>query len=248
MAEELTDFLGEHGVRVRYLHSDVDTLRRVELLTELRAGRLRRARRHQPAARGSRPARGVAGRDPRRRQGGLPPQRHLAHPDHRPRRAQRLGRGAHVRRHPHRLDEATRSRRPTGAARSRSRTTSRTASTRSRCASASPTSPRCWRAKAPTRRHAARADRDAKSARQVADPATCAGRESPPRAPTSSRPSIADLNDQMLAAAGELKFELAARLRDEVQDLKKELRAMERAGATPEPMPCRALGGLVRRV
>ena len=30
--------------------------------------------------------------------------------------------------------------------------------------------------------------------------------------------------------AGELKFELAARLRDEVQDLKKELRAMERAG------------------
>ena len=29
MAEELTDFLGEHGVRVRYLHSDVDTLRRV---------------------------------------------------------------------------------------------------------------------------------------------------------------------------------------------------------------------------
>ncbi len=38
MAEELTGFLGEHGVRVRYLHSDVDTLRRVELLTELRQG------------------------------------------------------------------------------------------------------------------------------------------------------------------------------------------------------------------
>ncbi|WBU38613.1 excinuclease ABC subunit UvrB [Homoserinibacter sp. YIM 151385] len=38
MAEELTDFLGEAGVQVRYLHSDVDTLRRVELLTELRAG------------------------------------------------------------------------------------------------------------------------------------------------------------------------------------------------------------------
>ena len=38
MSEELTDFLGEHGVRVRYLHADVDTLRRVELLTELRAG------------------------------------------------------------------------------------------------------------------------------------------------------------------------------------------------------------------
>src|SRR5690606_20622905 len=42
--------------------------------------------------------------------------------------------------------------------------------------------------------------------------------------------TIADLSTQMLAAAEELKFELAARLRDEVQDLKKELRAMERAG------------------
>ena len=38
MAEQLTAFLEESGVRVRYLHSDVDTLRRVELLTELRAG------------------------------------------------------------------------------------------------------------------------------------------------------------------------------------------------------------------
>ncbi|NBW74118.1 MAG: excinuclease ABC subunit B, partial [Microbacteriaceae bacterium] len=38
MAEELTDFLTEAGVRVRYLHSDVDTLRRVELLRELRTG------------------------------------------------------------------------------------------------------------------------------------------------------------------------------------------------------------------
>ena len=38
MAEELTDFFTESGVRVRYLHSDVDTLRRVELLRELRTG------------------------------------------------------------------------------------------------------------------------------------------------------------------------------------------------------------------
>ena len=38
MAEELTDFFTENGVRVRYLHSDVDTLRRVELLRELRSG------------------------------------------------------------------------------------------------------------------------------------------------------------------------------------------------------------------
>ena len=38
MAEDLTDYLLEHGVRVRYLHSEVDTLRRVELLSELRSG------------------------------------------------------------------------------------------------------------------------------------------------------------------------------------------------------------------
>ena len=38
MSEELTDYLTEAGVRVRYLHSDVDTLRRVELLRELRSG------------------------------------------------------------------------------------------------------------------------------------------------------------------------------------------------------------------
>jgi excinuclease ABC subunit B len=38
MAEDLTDYLLENGVRVRYLHSEVDTLRRVELLRELRLG------------------------------------------------------------------------------------------------------------------------------------------------------------------------------------------------------------------
>ncbi|MGL3804797.1 excinuclease ABC subunit UvrB [Paeniglutamicibacter sp. R2-26] len=38
MAEDLTDYFTEHGVKVQYLHSDVDTLRRVELLRELRMG------------------------------------------------------------------------------------------------------------------------------------------------------------------------------------------------------------------
>ncbi|SLN02527.1 Excinuclease ABC subunit B [Corynebacterium xerosis] len=38
MAEDLTDFLLENGVRVQYLHSDVDTLRRIELLRQLRKG------------------------------------------------------------------------------------------------------------------------------------------------------------------------------------------------------------------
>ena len=38
MAEDLTDYLLENGVRVRYMHSDVDTLKRVELLRQLRLG------------------------------------------------------------------------------------------------------------------------------------------------------------------------------------------------------------------
>ncbi len=41
---------------------------------------------------------------------------------------------------------------------------------------------------------------------------------------------IQELNEQMLAAARELQFELAARIRDEISELKKELRAMDVAG------------------
>ncbi len=38
MAEDLTDYLQEHGVRVRYLHSDIDTVERVEIIRDLRIG------------------------------------------------------------------------------------------------------------------------------------------------------------------------------------------------------------------
>ena len=38
MAEDLTDYLLEHGVRVRYLHSDIDTVERVEIIRDLRLG------------------------------------------------------------------------------------------------------------------------------------------------------------------------------------------------------------------
>lgn len=38
MAEDLTDYLEEHGVRVRYLHSDIDTVERVEIIRDLRLG------------------------------------------------------------------------------------------------------------------------------------------------------------------------------------------------------------------
>jgi excinuclease ABC subunit B len=38
MAEDLTDYLAEHGIRVRYLHSDIDTVERVEIIRDLRLG------------------------------------------------------------------------------------------------------------------------------------------------------------------------------------------------------------------
>ncbi|MGC4106909.1 MAG: helicase-related protein [Thermomicrobiales bacterium] len=38
MAEDLTEYLNEHGVKVRYLHSDIDTLERIEIIRDLRLG------------------------------------------------------------------------------------------------------------------------------------------------------------------------------------------------------------------
>jgi len=38
MSEDLTDYLGEHGIKVRYLHSDIDTVERVEIIRDLRLG------------------------------------------------------------------------------------------------------------------------------------------------------------------------------------------------------------------
>ena len=104
MSEDLTDYLLEMGFRVRYLHSEVDTLERIQIIRQLRLGEydvlvgvnLLREGLDLPG--------GLAGRDPRRRQGGLPPRRHLADPDDRPRGAQRRRQGRHVRRQGDRRD------------------------------------------------------------------------------------------------------------------------------------------------
>ena len=87
MSEDLTDYLVELGIRVRYLHSEVDTLERVELLRSLRLGEydvlvginLLREGLDLPEV--------SLVVDPRRGQGGLPPLRDEPHPDDRPRRA-----------------------------------------------------------------------------------------------------------------------------------------------------------------
>ena len=38
MAEDLTEFMHEKGIRVRYLHSDIDTIERIEIIRDLRKG------------------------------------------------------------------------------------------------------------------------------------------------------------------------------------------------------------------
>ena len=223
MAEDLTDYLLELGIRVRYLHSEVDTLERVEILRVAAARRVRRARRHQPAAGGPRPARGVARRDPRRRQGGLPPLGDVAHPDDRARRPQRRRSGDHVRRPDDRLDAPRDLARRTAGARSSSSTTPSTASTRRRSARRSPTSSRWSRLR----------DGDDAASGRVAAGAGAAGSSSARRCstsptcrPTSSAGSSRPSQDEMHEAAKDLRFEEAARLRDEINELKRELKAV----------------------
>ena len=89
MAEDLTEYLHEQGVRVRYMHSDIDTLERIEIIRDLRLGafdvligiNLLREGLDIPEVR--------AGGDPGRGQGGVPALRDLAGADHRPRGAER---------------------------------------------------------------------------------------------------------------------------------------------------------------
>ena len=85
MAEDLANYYTEVGVRCRYMHSEIETLERIRLLRDLRKGEydvliginLLREGLDLPE---------VLGGHPGRRQGRLPPQPGLAHPDHRPRR------------------------------------------------------------------------------------------------------------------------------------------------------------------
>jgi excinuclease ABC subunit B len=114
MAEQLTEYLGEMGVRVRYLHSDVDTLERIEIIRDLRAGCSTRWWASTCCARARHP-RMHAGDHPGRGQGGLPALHHRADPDHRPGGAQRGGARHPLRRpddgqHAPRLEETERRR------------------------------------------------------------------------------------------------------------------------------------------
>ena len=132
MAEDLTTYYQELGVKVRYLHSDIDTLERVEILRDLRRGvfdvlvgiNLLREGLDLPEVSL------VAILDADKE--GLPALGRVAHPDVRPRRAQRQRTRHHVRGHDDRVDEVGDRAKPSGGARCRRPTTRSTASRRSR--------------------------------------------------------------------------------------------------------------------
>ena len=227
MAEDLTDFLGEHGVRVRYLHSDVDTLKRVELLSELRAG-------HYDVLVGINLLRegldlpevslvAILDAD---KEGFLRSATSLI---------QTIGRAArNVSGEVHMYADKI-----TDAMAQAIDETERRREKQIAYNTEHGIDPQPLRKKIN--------DITAMLVREGEDTAKLLdsrGRDDGRRqaAPNLRREgiaaagaelledTIADLNSQMLAAASELKFELAARLRDELADLKKELRAIESAG------------------
>ena len=225
MAEELTDYFTEAGVRVRYLHSDVDTLRRVELLTELRAGvydvlvgiNLLREGLDLPEV----SLVAILDAD---KEGFLRSSTSLI---------QTIGRAArNVSGEVHMYAD-----RITDSMKRAIEETDRRREKQVAYNTEHGIDPQPLRKKI--------ADITEALAREGADTAKLlASRDGKKKAPTPNlrrqgiaaegadqiEALIADLNGQMLAAAAELKFELAGRLRDEVQDLKKDLRQMEKAG------------------
>lgn len=234
MAEQLTTFLEEAGVRVRYLHSDVDTLRRVELLTELRAGvfdvlvgiNLLREGLDLPEVslvaildadkegflRSStsliqtigRAARNVAG-EVHMYADTITRSMRLAIEETERRREKQIAYNA-----AHGIDPKPLRKRIGDITEVLGREAADTEQLLSRSGA-----------------HAQRKGGSAQRAKgKAAARAGAIGAEGSAKL----EELIAELTEQMLAAAEELKFELAARLRDELAELKRELRSMDQAG------------------
>ena len=222
MAEDLTDYLLEHGVRVQYLHSEVDTLRRVELLRDLRLGvfdvlvgiNLLREGLDLPEV----SLVSILDAD---KEGFLRSETSLI---------QTIGRAArNVSGQVHMYaDKITPS-----MAKAIDETTRRRAKQQAYNAEHGVDPQPLRKRIADITELLAREDAD--TAELLAAPAGGSRRDSGKRSGRSLAGDelltlIEDLTAQMHQAAGELQFELAARLRDEVADLKKELRGMREAG------------------
>jgi excinuclease ABC subunit B len=214
MSEDLTDYLLEHGIRVQYLHSEVDTLRRVELLRELRSGvfdvlvgiNLLREGLDLPEV----SLVAILDAD---KEGFLRSGTSLI---------QTIGRAArNVNGQVHMYaDKITPS-----MAKAIDETNRRRAK-QVAYNQLHGVDPQPLRKKI--------ADITDLLAREDADTQTLLQSTSLRKVSTPAGADLAtliqDLTDQMHAAAGELQFELAARLRDEISDLKRELRGMQSAG------------------
>src|SRR5918995_1001356 len=224
MAEDLTDYLLERGTRVRYLHSEVDTLRRVELLRELRLGHLYVLVGINLLREGlDLPEVSLVSILDADKEGFLRSGTSLI---------QTIGRGArHVSGEVHMYADTV-----TDSMRNAIDETDRRREKQVAYNTLHGIDPQPLRKKiADITEVLAREASDTKAMLSRKDSARLKSGKGKAPTPQLRRTGIAaegadqleatigDLSSQMLAAAGELKFELAARLRDEVQDLKKEL-------------------------
>ncbi|MBT5500860.1 MAG: excinuclease ABC subunit UvrB [Candidatus Nanopelagicales bacterium] len=215
MSEDLTNYLSEHGIKVEYLHSEVDTLRRVELLRDLRLGvfdvlvgiNLLREGLDLPEV----SLVAILDAD---KEGFLRSGTSLI---------QTIGRAArNVNGEVHMYADKITASMAKAIDETNRRRAKQVAYNNEMGVDPQPLRKRI-------------ADITELLAREEEDTAILISREKPQT--KRHTPSgdlvvlIQELTDQMRAAAGELQFELAARLRDEITDLKKELRAMQSAEA-----------------
>ncbi|GAA5191972.1 excinuclease ABC subunit UvrB [Rugosimonospora acidiphila] len=234
MAEDLTDYLLEHGIRVRYLHSEVDTLRRVELLRELRKGdfdvlvgiNLLREGLDLPEV----SLVAILDAD---KEGFLRSGTSLV---------QTIGRAArNVSGQVHMYADKMTPSMAKAIDETNRRRDKQTAYNKARGIDPQPLRKKIHDILDDIYRDAEENDAMVGGAgRQISRgkapvPETRSrGRASTPSREGMARADLAqliqDLNEQMLAAARELQFELAARIRDEIGELKKELRGMDVAG------------------
>ncbi|WFF06165.1 excinuclease ABC subunit UvrB [Micromonospora sp. WMMD1076] len=236
MAEDLSDYLLENGIRVRYLHSEVDTLRRVELLRELRKGdydvlvgiNLLREGLDLPEV----SLVAILDAD---KEGFLRSGRSLI---------QTIGRAArNVSGQVHMYADKITPSMADAIDETNRRRAKQIAHNEANGIKPEPLRKKIhdilddiYREAEDTEnsnvggavRQLSRGKAPVKETRSRRGAAATPSREGMARADLANL--IQELNDQMLAAARELQFELAARIRDEVADLKKELRGMDAAG------------------